>query len=196
MALFSIYDGRASFWQWDVNQKLVVSDSTYDEIHFSDGTTEGALVCTPYIQDGICMVNVPNILLQTATLLRAFVYIKDKSGYRTTHTEAFTVIARPKPSDYIYTETETLTVEQAVQDALQDAKESGDFKGDPGPKGAQGPKGEPGADGYTPQKGVDYYTPEEKAELVKNIEQTVTGDIENALDELHAYAQGLIGGDA
>lgn len=138
MALFSIYDGRASFWQWDVNQKFVVSDSTYDEIHFSNGTTEGALVCKPYIQDGICMVNVPNILLQTATPLRAFVYIKDKSGYRTTHTEAFTVIARPKPSDYIYTETETLTVEQAVQDALQDAKESGDFKGDPGPKGDPG----------------------------------------------------------
>lgn len=40
---------------------------------------------------------------------------------------------------------------QAVTESLQQAKESGEFKGDPGEKG------EPGDDGYTPQKGVDYF---------------------------------------
>lgn len=42
-------------------------------------------------------------------------------------------------------------LEQAVTDSLQQAKESGEFKGDPGEKG------DPGDEGYTPQKGVDYY---------------------------------------
>lgn len=40
---------------------------------------------------------------------------------------------------------------QAVTESLQQAKESGEFKGDPGEKG------EPGDDGHTPQKGVDYF---------------------------------------
>lgn len=80
----------------------------------------------------------------------------------------------------------------AINDALTQAKASGDFKGEkgekgetgePGPQGPQGEKGDkgdigkpgpqgaagmaglPGLDGYTPIKGVDYYTQEDKAEF-------------------------------
>lgn len=45
-------------------------------------------------------------------------------------------------------------LDQAATDFLQQAKESGEFKGDPG---EQGPAGAKGDDGYTPQKGVDYF---------------------------------------
>lgn len=42
----------------------------------------------------------------------------------------------------------------AIDTALAQAKASGEFDGEPGPKGD---KGDPGNDGYTPQKGVDYF---------------------------------------
>ena len=45
-------------------------------------------------------------------------------------------------------------IEQNIYDALREAKNSGEFKGDTGPAG---PAGRDGADGYTPQKNVDYF---------------------------------------
>ncbi len=44
--------------------------------------------------------------------------------------------------------------------ALEEAKESGEFKGD------KGDKGDTGAAGYTPVKGTDYFTDADKAEMV------------------------------
>lgn len=81
-----------------------------------------------------------------------------------------------------------LQIPSAVENALKVAKESGDFKGEPGEKGE---RGEPG---YTPIKGVDYYTTEEKAELVQEIEQTAIGDIDAALYRIIAIQNELIGG--
>lgn len=52
---------------------------------------------------------------------------------------------KKNPIDVGITE-EQLT--EAVESALTEAKESGDFKGEPG---------EPGKDGYTPVKGIDYF---------------------------------------
>lgn len=58
----------------------------------------------------------------------------------------------------------------------------------------KGDPGVPGKDGHTPEKGLDYYTPDEKRELIAEIEQNVTGDIENALDAIIAIQESLIGG--
>lgn len=49
---------------------------------------------------------------------------------------------------------------QAVNAALQTAKESGVF---------DGPQGDPGKDGKTPVRGEDYYTEEDKAETVNAV---------------------------
>ena len=45
---------------------------------------------------------------------------------------------------------DSMELTDAVNDALNLAKESGDFQGEPGPKGDQGSRGEPGTDGLTP----------------------------------------------
>lgn len=73
---------------------------------------------------------------------------------------------------------------EAVNDALAQAKASGEFKGEKGdtgpqgPRGEQGPKGDTGAigpqgpagaDGKTPVKGTDYYTEEDKTEMVNSV---------------------------
>lgn len=45
-------------------------------------------------------------------------------------------------------------VQQMVNEALTEAKKSGEFKGEPGKDGQDG---SPGKDGYTPQKNIDYF---------------------------------------
>ena len=60
-------------------------------------------------------------------------------------------------------------LQNAVETALQEAKDSGAFNGPKGDTGATGPKGDTGpagADGKTPVKGTDYFTPADKAEMV------------------------------
>ena len=49
--------------------------------------------------------------------------------------------------------------------------------------------------GEKPVAGVDYYTEEEKAALVNEIQETVTGGIHTELDNIIAIQESLIGGD-
>lgn len=136
--MFQILDGRTSFWQWDLGQRLVVGDDVCNQVHFCNRTDNCSLVCEVYEENGQRLVDVPNILLQTAATITVFAYVHTANEGRTKHSEQFMVLQRTKPADYVYTETEVLTVEKAVEDALQAAKESGDFKGDKGDKGDAG----------------------------------------------------------
>lgn len=100
--MFQIYDGRESFYQWDLDRKLIVEDDNIDCIHFSNNRNTNSLVCEVYEEDGKRLVNVPNILLQDN--FRISVYAFDDK--HTKHCDTFNVIKRSKPEDYVYTEEE------------------------------------------------------------------------------------------
>ena len=99
--MFKIEDGRSQFYQWDLNRKLIVEDPTITEVHFCNRTDNCSLVCETYTENGLTLVNVPNLLLQTDWKIHVYAYV----GY-TKHDECFEVKSRTKPADYIYTETE------------------------------------------------------------------------------------------
>ena len=63
-------------------------------------------------------------------------------------------------------------LQQAVNDALTQAKESGEFNGSDGKDGKNGTNGK---DGYTPVKGVDYWTEEDKAEIQSYVNNAILG---------------------
>ena len=176
-----IAGGRSEFYQWDHDQQLIVP-AECTEVHFDNGTTKEALACKVVEDNGEYRVNVPNILLQTAAELKAYGW----SGERkcVILVTNFWVVPREKPADYVYTQTDVLTVDAAVAAALKVLKDSGEItgpkgdKGDTGAVGPQGPQGEQGpagqqgiqgAEGYTPQKGIDYYTEADKAEMVNAV---------------------------
>lgn len=100
--MFTIQDGRDSFYQWDIDRKLIVEDKAISEVHFCNKTDDCSLVCPTYEEDGVTVVNVPNILLQTDWKIRVYAYDKNYTKFSAT----FGVIARTKPESYIYTETE------------------------------------------------------------------------------------------
>lgn len=186
MSVFSIYDGRPAFWQWDLNQKIIVAVAGCDEVHFGNGMDDRALVCEVYEQDGKRVVNVPNVLLQSSSPLVVFAYTRDENGDRTTHSGIFNVIPRAKPDDYVYTEPERQTWERLDEriTALENDADGKDgvspqVKIDPTPSGyditiidVNGRHTfeiQNGKDGYTPQKGVDYWTEDDKAEMVADV---------------------------
>jgi hypothetical protein len=104
------------FWQWDIGQKLVVDNPDCGEVHFDNGTTDLApVVRIKTDQDGKRVAEVPNILLQSAKTLKAYLFQETESGAMTSTLYTFMVLPRPKPEDYVYTETEVLSYSSLVK---------------------------------------------------------------------------------
>lgn len=114
--MFKIYDGREQFYQWDLDRKLIVEDASVTEVHFCNRTDSCSLVCETYVENGITLVNVPNILLQTDWKIHVYAY----DGKHTKHDECFEVKSRTKPADYIYTETEILDYESLLTKQMEE----------------------------------------------------------------------------
>jgi len=132
--MINVINGQ--LWQWDTGRQVEIklSDNiTLKEVHFSNNTTPNALVVKP--KENI--VDIPNILLQSHANLTVYAMITNEAGEQTKESAVLGVNKRPKPDDYVYTETEIKSIEKVVENALKEAQESGAFDGD---------KGEPGDD--------------------------------------------------
>lgn len=180
--MFRLEDGRMRFYQWDTGVRIVVSDPSIAEVHFCNTTEECSLVCEAYTENGLRYANVPNVLLQEAFPIRVYGF----DGTYTKHYTVFNIVARTKPADYVYTETEikswealekrmdeiegavtTEGVQKAIEKYLDENPINADLTGyatenyvDKAIETIEltpGPQGEPGKDGYTPIKGVDYF---------------------------------------
>ena len=104
-----IYGDLSFFWQWDADRKLIVEDGgVCSQVHYCNGSDD-PLVCLVRDENGRRVVDVPNILLQQAKQIKAYLYTKAADGSRTRSVHRFNVLARSKPADYVYTETEVLS---------------------------------------------------------------------------------------
>lgn len=104
-----IADGRMHFYQWDTGQQMeVIHEEDCEEVHFCHNGDEAALVCPIREEEGKRVADVPNILLQRAGTLMAYLSEETETGVRICQANSFCVKPRPKPEDYIYTETEIL----------------------------------------------------------------------------------------
>lgn len=114
-----LYGDLSYFWQWDLNRKLVVEDDGIcSQVHFCNGTGP-ALVCPVRDENGLRMADVPNILLQKAEQIQAYLYTEAEDGSRTRRFYRFDVLARSKPEEYIYTETEVLNYHSLAERIAQ-----------------------------------------------------------------------------
>lgn len=179
-----IYDGRQSFYQWDLNQKLVSDFKVGEEVHFHNIRQSTALVVVAYEYEDSIVVDVPNILLQNSYPIVVYRCAVNDTMLSTVQEQIFEVEQRPKPDDYVYTETEVLTITSVVNRAIKEAVASGDFKGEKGEPGEDGKDGKDGKDGqngidgidgYTPQKGVDYWTDSDIEEIKSYVDEAILG---------------------
>lgn len=98
--MFKIQDGRENFVQWDLNRKIFVEDESITQVHFANLSNQNALVTEVKNH----LADVPNVLLQDyGTIL-----IYGCDGNYTKYSDAYRVLRREKPDNYVYTETEVL----------------------------------------------------------------------------------------
>ena len=143
--MLTLNDGRKELYQWDSGRTATV-DIECDVVHFANLKYGESLAVE--VKQG--EVAIPNKLLMSGAQIYCWAFAKDESGAYTKKEQALDVVKRAKPSDYVYTETEVITIKTAVENALKEAKESGDFKGE---KGDKGDKGEQGIQGLKGDKG-------------------------------------------
>lgn len=112
--MFTIYDGREHFFQWDLNQKLIVNDESINEVHFCNKTDECSLVVAVEEYEGERVANVPNVLLQDSWTIHAYAFAANYTKVE----QCFKVVPRSKPADYVYTETEIASFEK-IQEQVE-----------------------------------------------------------------------------
>lgn len=148
--MLTLNDGRKELYQWDDGRTANVLVDC-DAVHFSNLKYGDSIPME--VIDGV--VKIPNQLLTSGMDIYCYAFVEDGNGFYTKNEHTFSVIKRPKPIDYVYSETEFMNVEKAVNIAIQNAVESGDFKGEKGDRGERGERGQSGKDG----KDGGYYTP-------------------------------------
>lgn len=98
-----------TMFQWDTNQTITIKGAEvppYPVFHFANRFSKEALVVTPEETGGTDLtVKVPNILLQSAETIFAYLYYEtDNDAYKTKHVIQIPVAPRAKPSDYEYSD--------------------------------------------------------------------------------------------
>jgi hypothetical protein len=116
-----------SLRQWESGRKLQVNSNSFMEItrlEFATKCSENALVVTPKEENGIVVADIPNILLQIGQDI--VVFSVNVSGDKTEVIDecVISVKKRPKPDDYVYTETETLNY-KTLEKRMDDWEKSG-----------------------------------------------------------------------
>ena len=111
--MFTLKKDIPQLYQWDSNVKLIVEDDRINQVQFSQRFSRTA-VCVK-VENGECFI--PNELLQSYCDIFAYACIVDNDGQVCEFSEMYTVFARPKPDNYIYTPTEIITFKR-IEDEL------------------------------------------------------------------------------
>ena len=170
----TIADGRGALWQWDTGRRVKITDGDgVKQVHYQNKCF-GRSVDVDVGDDGTAII--PDELLQDWHPLTAYAYVTDDAGGYTKVQVDFAVHKRARPSDYVYTPTDQmtlqtiqrqigdladLTTEARVADGyIQYSADGGstwqnliavaDLKGADGAPGKDGPTGAPGKDGHSP----------------------------------------------
>lgn len=104
-----------SLYQWDTGRKVSVQKRdgvSIAQVHFSHSGMQNALVTVPQEEAGEVTAEIPNILLQSAQNLTVYAVVVDSDERKTIIDRTFSVVSRPRPEDYVYTETEVLNFDQ------------------------------------------------------------------------------------
>lgn len=114
--MFKIYKGGETFYQWDIGQRLLVEDATITTVHFCNKLNDCALTCNVYEENGIRLVNVPNILLQATNCIRVYGCISEGTTINyAKEMQIFRVIARNQPEGFVYTEEDIKSLDSLEQ---------------------------------------------------------------------------------
>lgn len=111
--MFTLKKDIPQLYQWDSNVKLIVEDDRINQVQFSQRFSRTA-ACVK-VENRECFI--PNEFLKSYYDIFVYACIVDNDGQVCEFSEMFTVFARPKPDNYIYTPTEIITFKR-IEDEL------------------------------------------------------------------------------
>ena len=113
----TIADGRGALWQWDTGRRVKITDGDgVKQVHYQNKCF-GRSVDVDVGDDGTAII--PDELLQDWHPLTAYAYVTDDAGGYTKVQVDFAVHKRARPSDYVYTPTDQMTL-QTIQRQIGD----------------------------------------------------------------------------
>ena len=113
----TIADGRGELWQWDTGRRVKITDGDgVKQVHYQNKCF-GRSVDVDVGDDGTAII--PDELLQDWHPLTAYAYVTDDAGGYTKVQVDFAVHKRARPSDYVYTPTDQMTL-QTIQRQIGD----------------------------------------------------------------------------
>lgn len=108
--MFTLEDGRKELWQWDTGRKLTVNGEL-SQVHFSNRPLGRSTDVD--VVGGVAII--PDFLLQTNKDIHIWGYVRTDDGGYTKVGKTFGVHKRNKPSGYVFTETERITLESIIE---------------------------------------------------------------------------------
>lgn len=125
-------------YQWDSDRSIEVFppdlSCSIDEVHAGSVGGTGAYNLVTVRADDKVTCEIPNILLQATAGIRVFGVMRTSAGRRTIIERTFSVKPRPKPDDYVYTETEIRDFAN-LDERITALEQGGGVPGDPGEDG-------------------------------------------------------------
>lgn len=107
--LIPSYDSNGALierlYQWDLNQTITVKHLDFEKapvFHFCNRKSKESLAVQSHATGNGYTANVPNILLQQALKITAFIYYEGNGIGRTVFRTEIPVEPKPKPTDYLY----------------------------------------------------------------------------------------------
>ena len=148
--MITIANGKNEFFQWDLDRTMEINDNSVTSVHYKKFSGSELYECDVKQDNGKFYADIPNILFTTTEKFTAYLYCNNTY---TKQSMSFSIIPRPKPIDYVYTETEARILKDVIDEALLEALKDETFRGPKGEKGDKGDKGDTGAKGDKGDKG-------------------------------------------
>lgn len=110
-------DGRGELFQWDTGRIIEFGEDAVSQAHFTSTEKVTDIPYTVEVKNGKAAI--PDELLQVPGKLIVYAWVSDTNGGYIEAQVNFPVFARPKPSDYVYTPTDQMTL-QTIQRQIGD----------------------------------------------------------------------------
>lgn len=151
---FQLENKQTQCWQWDVNQRIVVSEVEETErksLYFLIGherSNGGLYKVKVEFEENVGYARIPDEVLQREGYVNAYLY--EELVGTTRKAWGFSVRKKQRPQDYVYTETDIRTlafIEEQFKILEEHVREVEKMPGPQGPVGPQGPQGRQGIQG-------------------------------------------------
>lgn len=119
--MLRLSNGKEHFYQWDIDVSIICDTDTITEVHFGNRPYGNSVNVS--VVDGKALV--PPEFLQIDKPFYAWAYIGEYAQGYTAEVRKIEVEKRNKPADYVYTPTEQIKLQDAI-DMANEAKKTSD----------------------------------------------------------------------